>query len=663
MLALRPFDGKCGLILDGIDSFIVTPNSNHIPKPPLGANREVYMQENFRYGHDDPLQWPQAYVEQYPHLACIRWVAPADPADIFHPLYRGLTKWDFVECDPDSLIEGVGLLRRSTFLKIQSACNVVIESMQSVDGSAAVSHSMCGHLSVIELLLSRLHALPTSFLRVCLTFAETQCVALELRAFVEYMTVFKPLMDSPETNVPAMPVDKGLMGVYVHDAMVLQRFFKAGIPVWRIVDMKDLPGTRVDCVNDFATSPYPLDPCPLRLSSVFVGSSRDPNKYSKIQAAMLHSCRWVDPFALASPIILGRPDVPVIVASLSTSRYSPYHKNTQPQSGKPHWLVDPPHPLLPPLIEPWRRGLLAVDANPLRCHSSGRPQPTAIPRESQYAFPRPDIIATVTTEQKVNSYLISWLWLRTPLFACLTVTERVPPNLYHQEWRTVLALGFLHSAGESGGLATRRQQEVTKIMEGYMEFPLHADNTASTVSTAFWWGKAYESLTMEERREICWEMGEVNFWCEFRALHRRVTANASADTQALDVWHCFPHGQQLPGQIDVGSTNYGLAHHLWLHRAPYIFAMKRLMKTWEGTSHPAFLDKVKSTGWTEDEFLTLENSIAAHYADMFYLYFGRAPVLPRQLGHQTSESYVSEPHDRIATARSGVYLDVEELVE
>ncbi len=178
VLALHAFDGKVGHVLDGIDSFIITPNSSLIPKPPLGSNREVYMQENFQYGHDNPLQWPQAYVEQFPHLACICWVTPANPKDTFHLLYCGLTKYDFVECDPNSLMEGVGLLHQSSFLKLQAACNVVVELMKSVDGSASVSHSMRGHLSVIELLLGHLHALPTSYLRICLTFAETQCVAL-----------------------------------------------------------------------------------------------------------------------------------------------------------------------------------------------------------------------------------------------------------------------------------------------------------------------------------------------------------------------------------------------------------------------------------------------------------------------------------------------------
>ncbi|KAK0215302.1 hypothetical protein EDD85DRAFT_962682 [Armillaria nabsnona] len=158
-------------------------------------------------------------------------------------------------------MEGVGLLCWSSFLKLQAVCNVVIELMKSVDGSTSVSHSMCGHLSVIELLLRHLHALPTSYLCICLIFTETQCVAVELRAFIEYMTVFKPLMDSPKTDAPAMPVDTGLIGLYVHDATDLQRFFKVGIPVWHIMDMKDLPGTHVDCIKYHATSPYPLGPC------------------------------------------------------------------------------------------------------------------------------------------------------------------------------------------------------------------------------------------------------------------------------------------------------------------------------------------------------------------------------------------------------------------
>ncbi|PBK94782.1 hypothetical protein ARMGADRAFT_1029144 [Armillaria gallica] len=154
--------------------------------------------------------------------------------------------------------------------------------------------------------------------------------------------------------------------------------------------------------------------------------------------------------------------------------------------------------------------------------------------------------------------------------------------MYHQEWQTMLVLGFLKVAGEGNGLAKRWQQEVTKIMESYIEFPLHADNDMSTV---FWQEKAYETLMIEECMEILCELAEVNF------------------------------------------------HYL-----------------------------VKSSGWTKDKFLSMENSIAAHYCDTFLLYFGRAPVLSHQLAHLTSESYVAEPHNQIATSHSGVYLNIEELI-
>ncbi|KAK0222775.1 hypothetical protein EDD85DRAFT_982962 [Armillaria nabsnona] len=446
--------------------------------------------------------------------------------------------------------------------------------------------------------------------------------------FVEYMTIYKPLMEALESDVPSMPIDDTLVGAFSNDATVIQYFFKAGIPVWRIVAMKDLRGVRIDRLSDFTMPPFVDELCPLQLPSVFVGSSRDPQKYHKIQDFTMHSICWVDPFALLTPIIMGWEDVPVSVLTTLNACYLPYQKKASGSraKGTSHQLTDPKHPFLPPLVEPWCLGLLAVVADLSRCHSSAWPEasnPTAIPHENQYMFPHSDIIATLNTEEKVKSYLVSWLRLQAPLYACLTVTEQVLVNLYHQEWQTALGMGFLHLAGE----------------------------------TAFWRGKAYESLTLEERQEVCWELSEVNFHCEFRALHCRATASSHSQ----DVSWCFPDGHHLPGQIDVGCANYSVAHHLWLQRAPYIFAMKKMMRAWNGP-HPALLDKVQTMGWRENEFLELEKTVAAHYADSFYLYFGRAPVPPRQLLHCSSEDYVPEVWACMSTSRSGVYMDIEELI-
>lgn len=290
--------------------------------PPLGVNREVYMWADYRYGHNDPLHWPQAYVEQFPHLACLRYIEP-EPSDAFYLLYHRLTEYDFIECDPQAIVKGVGRLHRSTFLKLEKTCQIIVESTSTVNATKSMARSMRGHMGMLELLTGRLRALPISFSRVCLSFAETQCVARELRALVEYMSIFKPHMDAPGCDAPSLPVDKDLVGAFSNDATIVQWFFKAGIPIWCMVPMKDLAGTRVDELYPFVTSPIMGEPCHLRLPSMFVGSSSNPKKYLKIQEFVMHSLRWVDPFVISSPIILSRSDIPLAVALSSSSRYSP----------------------------------------------------------------------------------------------------------------------------------------------------------------------------------------------------------------------------------------------------------------------------------------------------------------------------------------------------
>ncbi|KAK0474050.1 hypothetical protein IW261DRAFT_1569037 [Armillaria novae-zelandiae] len=407
----------------------------------------------------------------------------------------------------------------------------------------------------------------------------------------------------------------------------VQSFFKAGIPVWQIISIKELPGVCVNNICEFSNSPHPEEPSCLHLPMIFTGSSRDPTKYKKIHEFVTHSMCWVDPFALSSPIVKYRADMPLIEANTTKSRYSPYQKKQHIQSGASNRLQDVQHQLLPPIIELWHLALLAVDANPARCHSCGHPSPEnkrAIPRENQYAFPRPDIIATLNTEQKVHSYLISWLWLRGPLFARLTIPECLPPNLYHQEWQTVLGMGFLRGDPASRTVAEKRWTEVRKMMDGF-----HG-GAACCIPTML----QLQLFGVEECQEILWELAEVNFRCEFKALHRHTIG---PNVQNLPIMCCFPDGDHLPGQLDIEGN--------W---------------TWEDMP-PSLLSEVRMAGWTEKEFLLVENTVANYYCDTFWQYFEHAPVLPWQLLHQTSEDYVPETRPQMTTSRSGVYVDVEEL--
>ncbi|KAK0471914.1 hypothetical protein IW261DRAFT_1571393 [Armillaria novae-zelandiae] len=394
-LSLQPFDGLYGTILDDLDMFVITPNANMVmPRPPLG-NHKIYMCENYRYGFDDPLQWPQAFVPNYADYACLRWHT-LEVKDPLRPLYLGVTEYDWQEINNFAIVTSLGCMRWSTFQRLQAACKAVIETIAGVECSTVIAANMHSHIIMLECLLGCLSDLPMSYQRMRLCHAETQHIARELNTLVQYMTLYKPLMEAPESDTPPMPVDDRLVRAFLNNATIVQSFFKAGIPVWQVVSIKELPGVHVDNVCEFSNSPHPEEPSRWCLPTIFTGSSRDPAKYKKIHEFVTHSMCWADLFALSSPVVKYRADMPLIEANTTKSQYSPFlityahQKKPQIQSGTSNRLQDPQHQLLPPVIEPWRLALLAVDANSARCHSCGRPSPEnkkAIPWENQYAFP------------------------------------------------------------------------------------------------------------------------------------------------------------------------------------------------------------------------------------------------------------------------------------
>ncbi len=90
-----------------------------------------------------------------------------------------------------------------------------------------------------------------------------------------------------------------------------------------------------------------------------------------------------------------------------------------------------------------------------------------------------------------------------------------------------------------------------------------------------------------------------------------------------------------------------------------MFALRKLMKSWNG-HQPDFVKGSKVSGYREDGFLMLERQVVAHYVDTFFLYFGQAPALPRNLRHVPMVPYISESRQQVATSQQGIYLDISE---
>ena len=98
---------------------ITTPNQNVIWDPHFGT-RNVHLRADFRYGVDDPLNWPQPYASDYPYLGAIRR-KPREPNDSLAILWWQPLVSDFIPSST-SLVSGLGQLHRSKLDALSNMC-------------------------------------------------------------------------------------------------------------------------------------------------------------------------------------------------------------------------------------------------------------------------------------------------------------------------------------------------------------------------------------------------------------------------------------------------------------------------------------------------------------------------------------------------------------
>jgi hypothetical protein len=67
-MVIGPLNGA--IIMDG-HSFIMSPNQDYIPYPPLCNQHPVQLHTNSCYADDDPIIWPQPYIPYFSHYRAI----------------------------------------------------------------------------------------------------------------------------------------------------------------------------------------------------------------------------------------------------------------------------------------------------------------------------------------------------------------------------------------------------------------------------------------------------------------------------------------------------------------------------------------------------------------------------------------------------------------
>ncbi|KAK0477478.1 hypothetical protein EDD18DRAFT_1365458 [Armillaria luteobubalina] len=658
---LKGWDGHLGAALDS-QVLLVTPNVSVLFQPPMGVTREITLRENCRYGQDDHLSWLQPYSHKRPHLGCIRKA----PIDIrFQPLYGLPLRSHFEELNTCSAITGPGLWSHLKFAQFRGACDLVLCDIEKGTWNETHKSLIRTYQTYIEMFLERIEGLPLVFECLKVSVAETQRLVLELQAFMDYVSIYQPRMigASPRPPEDGQLAVRHLVGVFTMNHTVAQECFWAGIPVWLIYPLASAPTVRIDALDEIQEPVPPfvaLSKSRLRVRPVYIGSATDDDKYKAIETYTRSHLTMANPFLSSASVQAPSTPVPAKPSSMR-ERYEPYKRSNlsrrgkEKPSNKASWAKATfevmTHSHLAPLINTWKLGLQRVDATKERppCRAMG------------FALPRLELFIMVQTDAKFRLMITSWLRLRVGLLACLNDASYQPQLHSHQTWRTILQIDWLEqSQGFSSSSRARGEQVRRDQAAAFLEGCQGELTVKASVSDqrAQWRDKDSSSLSLEDIREILWELVEVNFRIEFQALDRKLCGNESIRHQML-IGQCFPNGKaNMLHRVPLGSANYGLAHSNWLERAPYIFAMRRCMQQWNNCPSSLSLSSNQKGGYSESEVEVIEQEMAYFYAESFFMNFGREPIFPRNLTHTPDVTYVPERRERAQAARPGFYLDI-----
>ena len=288
-------DGLVGAVICDGEYIVTSPKANTIFNPPLGSDRSLFLRTNLCFGDDDPLQWPQPWVPEYPHLPCISLVPrQTEP----FPVMWMPDRHDFVE--DRGILTGIGKLNPSRFFGLQLLCIPLRE--RAVQSKFSKELLVSQLIVTLENLLHRLEFISTNFRQMQLTVRETQRIFVELTALLDYYDYFRPVLLLNEPSTPTRkypPTTVRVMGVFTTDLTVCDAFFRAGIPVWLVRPFSALSSMRVKALARVQTPGdlTPLDPA-TRPShpTIYCGSGDHIDKYRAIARHVQHYLQYPNPF-------------------------------------------------------------------------------------------------------------------------------------------------------------------------------------------------------------------------------------------------------------------------------------------------------------------------------------------------------------------------------
>jgi hypothetical protein len=307
-------DGLVGAIIPETEIFITSPNCTFIPFPPLGDNRDIFLRSDARFGMDDPIQYPQPYNEYFCHLPAIP--LPPKNGDPYYSqkfMWANVQKEDFAYASRSSKEEFLADVWSLSRAYMQPRLDCVKECLKQLAILNVEGEGLAGLRKLVAMLKINMETSLSILDTTRLSLVDAQRMStilqrswLELSAILDYMQIYKPLMDEDQPGPSRLA---RTMGCFTDNQYIARQHMRAGLPVYLIRPWKAFNAQNVLEVVDPVLPDLQTDPLPPPNPVLFTGAAGSSNKYAAI-------FRYVQvSFAFGSSVFTPSAELPTSVLS------------------------------------------------------------------------------------------------------------------------------------------------------------------------------------------------------------------------------------------------------------------------------------------------------------------------------------------------------------
>ncbi|KAF9492170.1 hypothetical protein BDN71DRAFT_1433387 [Pleurotus eryngii] len=491
----------------------------------------------------------------------------------------------------------------------------------------------------LQIWFNRLSTFATTFSNILFLVAKVQRCWLDLRAYIDYMILFKQELAKLRSSIAKFPLCHQFISAITDNQTVAEEFASVGIPVWLLRDLSEFStNTRIKTVVPLQETSTSIQPFPRVSCSIFIGPSNSAAKYDAIYK---YACQHFSSVHKADPL------APLLLAADYTlvDEWPTKHFKAQalpvPNEKDIAKFHPVDHPFWPLMLPAWRDALAAVD------HLNSRVITEWKLDDSGYRFPDSHLFVpstfgdSITANTHVSSYYITWVNYQDAIW----LAQSCPASPCHttSKWQELLLLSMKEagclSFKANSGTEGRLTEMTTLLQQWVAKNQVMLAITNCTSAKIHGYTLTLDVLpTADVACMIVYVLCKLNFRSELCTLnaymHTPSSLHCKAPEHNILLGYCFlgwlpgvAGGNILTVSQDDGLTR--LCASTFKEQQKFILALAQVMSSWRNA--PLIIrNRVLGQSATSISYVdaNLEHTCAAFYTPSFFDRFARVPTVP-----------------------------------